>query len=246
MEYYESWTTAETTIYNRLLTATGSVDKVNAFRGYLPATNYNLWMFKTGGPGSASNTHNAPITSMVMAAQVYGLFSEQATAQEFAMKIVQIMPIKDTGNIQMFRISSGGVPTVDLKPVSLSNNQNELALLWEVRIDFDLVFATQGTYGDATPLAPVNVAATAGLYTDKVTITWTAISTATSYEIWRSVTNDHMAAALLTSPAAGVVTYDDSTVTPETVYYYWLKARNTSGVSVFSSAVAGHATSSTP
>ena len=113
-------------------------------------------------------------------------------------------------------------------------------------MDFDLVFMTEGTYGDATPLAPRKVEASQGLYADKVALSWQDSAGATGYEVWRSETNDYTTATLLASPAAGVLIYDDTTAIPETVYYYWLKARNASGVSVFSAAVAGHATSSTP
>jgi hypothetical protein len=246
MEFSECWSTAEAAIYNRLLTAAGSVDKVGAFRGYLPPTNYNIWMFKSGGPGTAQFTHNAPITSMYMAASIYGLFKERTSAQEFCMKIAQILPIKDESNIQMFRFTTNGVPDTELKYFPISNNQNEAVPLWETKMAFDLVFMTEGTYGDHTPLAPRKVAASAGLYADKVTITWNAAQGATGYEVWRSETNDYASAALLTSPAAGVLTYDDTTAVAETVYCYWLKARNASGVSVFSVAVEGHATSSTP
>ena len=146
----------------------------------------------------------------------------------------------------MFRFAANGVPDADLKPFPIANNQNEAVLLWEVKMAFELVFMTEGTYGDATPLAPRNVQASQGAYSDKVALSWNAVIGATGYEIWRSETNDYADAALLVSPVAGVLTYDDESVTPETVYSYWLKARNASGVSVFSPAVAGHATSSTP
>lgn len=243
MEYSASWATAEQVIYARLLTAAGSVDKVDAFLGYLPNALYNVWMFKSGGAGSAQHTHNAAITSMWFGASIYGLFHERANAQAFCMKIVQILPIKDTSNIQMFRFTSAGVPSCELKAFPVSNNQNEMVILCEVQMAFDLVFTTEGSYGDTTPLAPKNFAATQGLYTDKVTLTWTASVGATGYEIWRATSNDVAEAALLTSPAA-VVTYNDTTVVADTTYYYWIKATNASGKSVYSSAVSGHSTTS--
>lgn len=243
MEFHESWSTAEQYIYSRLLTATGGTDKVNAFRGYLPPANYDIWMFKMGGSGSAAHTHNAAVTSMWMACEVFGLFKERATAQSFAMKIVQILPVKDVSNVQMFRMTAGGIPTCELKMFPLNNNQNQMVYLWETVIACECVYTTTGTYGDATPHAPKNLAATEGLYSDKVTLTWTASIGATGYEIWRSTTNSYATAALLTSPAL-VTTYDDETVVAETTYYYWMKAKNASGTSVYCSPVTGHATSS--
>ena len=73
-----------------------------------------------------------------------------------------------------------------------------------------------------------------GLYTDKVQVTWDSVSGATGYEVWRSDSNNSSSASKLgdsnTSP------FDDSSATPGTTYYYWVKARNDCGTSDFSSS----------
>lgn len=246
MEYSESWMTAETSIYNRLLTAAGSVDKVSAFRGYLPMATYNIWMFKSGGPGSGQHTHNAPITSFWLGALIHGYFNERDDALAFSMKIAQALPIKEVDNIQMFRFTANGLPDCNLKWLPMGNNQNEAVPVWEVKMAFDLIFITSGLYGATTPLAPGNVQASAGLYATKVALSWNAAIGATSYEVWRSTTNLLADATRIATPGAGIVAYDDSSAVAETVYFYWLKAKNTAGASVASPAVTGHATMAVP
>jgi hypothetical protein len=85
--------------------------------------------------------------------------------------------------------------------------------------------------------APSNVAATAGTYTDKVTLTWSSVTGATSYEVWRNTVNDSSTATQWGSPS--LTTFDDTSAVVGTVYWYWLKAVNSGGTSNFSSAASG-------
>ena len=202
---------------------------------------YNLPMLSSSNPFSFFQGVRAlfPLVSLYFC--LVWLFKERTTAQAFAMKIVQIMPISNVSNVQMFRMTNNGMPTCELKAFPLNNNQNQMVLLWEMVMNFECVFTTEGSYGDATPLAPKNLAATEGLYSDKVTLTWTASVGATGYEVWRATTNSYASASKIATLGA-VVTYDDETTTAETTYYYWLKATNASGKSVYCSPVTGHTT----
>jgi fibronectin type 3 domain-containing protein len=89
----------------------------------------------------------------------------------------------------------------------------------------------------APPSKPTNVSASDGTYTDKVQITWTASSGATSYKIYRNTTNSSSSSTQIgtisTSP------YDDTAATAGTTYYYWVKASNSAGDSSFSSYNTG-------
>ncbi|MGA2172022.1 MAG: S8 family serine peptidase [Sedimentisphaerales bacterium] len=95
----------------------------------------------------------------------------------------------------------------------------------------------------AAPSPPTSVSASDGTYADKVRVTWDSVSGATSYEVWRSTDSSSSSASKLgnyTSP------FDDSSVTPGTTYYYWVKARNSCGPSDFSSSDSGYASTSPP
>ena len=95
------------------------------------------------------------------------------------------------------------------------------------------------------PAAPTGVSATDGTSTNLITVSWTAVSGASSYEVWRGTTSSSASA---TSLATGVsaLTYSDSTASPGTRYYYWLKAVNTSGSSSFSASDTGYLGLSSP
>lgn len=94
-----------------------------------------------------------------------------------------------------------------------------------------------------TPVAPTNVAATKGAYTDRVRVSWTAVSNATAYEVYRNTANNSSAATKL-NPDATVSPFDDATVAVDTTYYYWVKAKNDAGSSEFSAPDSGYASSS--
>ena len=71
-------------------------------------------------------------------------------------------------------------------------------------------------------LAPTNVVAGDGLYGIRIPVSWSASTGATSYEVWRAVTSNSSAAALLASTNA--TAYDDQNVEGGKLYYYWIKA----------------------
>jgi len=81
---------------------------------------------------------------------------------------------------------------------------------------------------------PTGLAATDGTYTDHVALSWTAVTGASGYEIWRNTEiNTSTATQIGTSTAAS---YNDTTAVPELMYYYWIKATNgidTSGFSAY-------------
>jgi T5SS/PEP-CTERM-associated repeat protein len=99
---------------------------------------------------------------------------------------------------------------------------------------------TVSTYPLPPASAPTGVNATKGAFTDRVRITWNSATNATSYEVWRNTAHDTVSAVCL-QPSAANLSYDDTNVTVGTTYYYWLKAKNASGTSGFSSSDSGFA-----
>jgi len=72
-------------------------------------------------------------------------------------------------------------------------------------------------------LPPVNMQATDGTYTNKVRVTWTASSGATTYKVYRADTETGEKVYLGASTGTY---YDDRTATPGVTYYYWVVACN--------------------
>ena len=95
--------------------------------------------------------------------------------------------------------------------------------------------------GGTIPAIPASPNASDGTYSDRVGITWTALSGATHYEVYRA-TSASGTKTLLGSPTA--TSYDDRGAVAGTTYYYWLKACNSAGCSDFSSYNTGYRASS--
>jgi len=94
------------------------------------------------------------------------------------------------------------------------------------------------------PSAPASVTASDGTSTASVTVSWTASSGATSYSVYRHTSSSSSSATLLGSTSNTV--YTDSGANPGTLYYYWVKASNSSGASDFSPYNTGYRTLSAP
>ena len=94
--------------------------------------------------------------------------------------------------------------------------------------------------GSGAPPAPGNMTAIAG--NGQVNLSWSALSGATSYNLYRSTTSN----AEATPPIAGGLTgtsYIDSSLTPGTTYYYKAVAQNASGQSGWSNEASATPTS---
>lgn len=99
--------------------------------------------------------------------------------------------------------------------------------------------------GVSAPSAPTGVAATDGSYPDKVQVTWSASSGAMGYEVWRFTSNNSNSSSRIAQGIGGSP-YNDTTVIAGTNYYYWVKATNAGGTSLFSNVDSGYASNSPP
>jgi hypothetical protein len=86
---------------------------------------------------------------------------------------------------------------------------------------------------------PTNVQASDGTYTDKVRVTWNAVSGATGYEVWRHTSNNSSSATRMASSVTGT-SYDDTGAVSGPTYYYWIKAKTPAGASGFSVPNSGY------
>jgi beta-glucanase (GH16 family) len=84
--------------------------------------------------------------------------------------------------------------------------------------------------------APTTVAATVASSSTHAQVSWSAVTGATSYEVWRSSSSDVTTATELNASVSGV-TYTDTTATAGTSYYYWVAAANSAQTSGYSASV---------
>ncbi len=98
--------------------------------------------------------------------------------------------------------------------------------------------------GDTVPEEPVpllsvptGVSASDGAYTDRIQVTWRAVSNAASYHIYRS---NRFAGEKIKISATKGTSYSDRHIPVSEVFYYWIKAVNAAGESDFSSFDSGY------
>lgn len=84
-----------------------------------------------------------------------------------------------------------------------------------------------------------SVAATDGTHLDKVVVSWTDITGETGYGIWRDTDSDPAGGAWAGTAAANATSFDDTTATPGQLYYYWVRATNSTSSSMSDYQVAG-------
>jgi len=97
-------------------------------------------------------------------------------------------------------------------------------------------------------LSPTSVNASQATYTDRIRLSWSTVTGASGYSIYRGTTASFSGASLLASTTA--ISYDDTSVSAGVVYYYWIRATGTNGsindVGDFSAMFYGSAALSAP
>ncbi|MDA1263075.1 MAG: hypothetical protein O3B75_09300, partial [Planctomycetota bacterium] len=97
------------------------------------------------------------------------------------------------------------------------------------------------TFVVPAPPPPVGVAASDGTFTNKVSVSWNAVSGATGYKVFRSGT-----AAAIGTVGSSSFKFSDLTATPGTSYDYFVKTNGTGGLSLPSLSNAGYRNLSAP
>lgn len=128
-----------------------------------------------------------------------------------------------------FPVTSGTTYRISVR--GYSSNTGSISLHWSFTPSASVT----------TPAAPTGVTASDGTYTDKVLVSWTASSGATSYMVYRATSSSGTKTTLGSTASTS---WNDTTATAGTTYYYWVKASNSAGTSGFSSYETGYRASS--
>ncbi len=96
-----------------------------------------------------------------------------------------------------------------------------------------------GTRG-SIPAVPINASATDGTIAGIVNIVWNVTTDALVYEIWRADIPAFLGGTIRKIGTSTTTSYNDSTVVNGNRYYYWIKARNSWGVSRYSQYETGY------
>ena len=95
-------------------------------------------------------------------------------------------------------------------------------------------------YGFQIPVAITvpTVTASDGSHADRVRVSWTASSGATSYQVYRNTSDSLIGATRIGTPTASP--YDDTIAVPGVTYYYFVKACTSEGCGDFSTSDSGY------
>lgn len=110
------------------------------------------------------------------------------------------------------------------------------------------VFAPIVSTDPSAPSTPSGLAATAAS-ASQINLSWTIVSGATGYDIYRSTTSDGTYSRIGSEPtvsSGSTVTYSDAGLSGATTYYYKITALNANGESAASSAVNATTNNNTP
>ena len=91
--------------------------------------------------------------------------------------------------------------------------------------------------GSRSVPTPENLTASDGTYTDRILVTWPALSGATNYELMRASEDDIAGAELIATTTS--TSYSDKTAEYGLTYYYFLRAKFAAGTSSWSDSAAG-------
>jgi uncharacterized protein YkwD len=95
----------------------------------------------------------------------------------------------------------------------------------------------EGELPPSVPPPPENVAATDGLYTDSIGVSWDPALGATRYELYRATALTAQKTKIMDALATE---FDDTSAGPETLFYYWVTACNEAGCSGLSAHDTGY------
>ncbi len=90
------------------------------------------------------------------------------------------------------------------------------------------------------PDVPNYISASKGVYTNKVVVSWAAVSDANGYEVWRGLADSTNEMAKIADVGSPVTNYNDTDAQGNVTYYYRVKAVNGAGASGFSGVDYGY------
>ena len=82
---------------------------------------------------------------------------------------------------------------------------------------------------DTQTLETPTLTVSKGTYSDYILVSWSSVSGATGYDLYRNTTNNSSTATKIASGSSSFLSYEDDNVESRNTYYYWVKAKSNSG-----------------
>ncbi len=164
------------------------------------------------------------------------ILSTPSSGASFHQGDAVLLGWEDTGGEYQAELSGGGLASTQRRDWNRSNQWSvsglpvsETPYSWHVKLRYDQ--GNTGNIGESgwsetrtftvRPPAPATIDATDGMYSDRIQVSWSAVSGATGYELYRAASYDGTKTKIV---ATSTTSYSDAAVTSGTLYYYWVKA----------------------
>ncbi len=109
-----------------------------------------------------------------------------------------------------------------------------------ILLDSDLSVSDTGFAAGVSPGVPTDLAASNGLYSDHISVSWQPVDNALYYHVYRGVVNDEGIILYMEIADIAGTTLDDYDILPDFLYIYKVKAVNQFGDSGFSNTDTGY------
>jgi|6_EtaG_2_1085325.scaffolds.fasta_scaffold128569_3 hypothetical protein len=148
MNFTESWTAAENTVFTALLSHFGHKEGREAWKGdELPEDRSGVWRISSGTSNSTQLVDvmrggDPSFVELVLKATLQCRYSTRALAQEWAMTVLQRLAdtdnanIQNTGNVTLFQI-------IDFPGEPQLIEFTEGTQAWHITIECELIFRTE-------------------------------------------------------------------------------------------------------
>ncbi|MGD0390586.1 MAG: fibronectin type III domain-containing protein [Tepidisphaeraceae bacterium] len=196
-----------------------------------PGTTYYYWVEADAGTGSISNPAG-PVTGEAQFSPPTGLSATNNLTNEV---IVSWNAEAGATTYPVYRntTNNGGTASYVGDPTGTSFTDTSVTpgTLYYYWVEADngagsISNPAGPVTGEAQLSPPTGLSATIGL-ANEVIVSWNAEAGATTYPVYRNTTNDGSTASYIGDPTG--TSFTDTSVTPGTLYYYWVEADNGAG-----------------
>lgn len=153
------------------------------------------------------------------------------------MNAVVVNPAGSNGRIEYF-LSPSNIPpnglanlTIRYTPTS-SGSTSDLIQLINNGLDVFITVLGNGAEQPMAPPAPSGISASDGSFSNRIMVNWNFSIGANSYDVYRGTEFSAPSSTLIASSVTSL-SYADTSAQPNTLYYYWVRAKNRNGVSFF-------------
>ena len=145
-----AWDEAEKTVFRELATSLNSKEGADAFRGYLPVSRLDVWMFSSGGGTNGIertwNVDKAPCFATIATdCNFTCLFSTRSGAMQWAGKVLKFL--QDTSNLyHRGNVATVRIQSYPVEPDVMVLDEKSGIIGWTVNIPAELVYITTDTW----------------------------------------------------------------------------------------------------